>query len=60
MRYKDIHFYTTTEHIDYMKNVEKFNDIKIGEMLREYWNCNNMNVASILEEYYRLKGDINE
>jgi len=52
MRYKDKHFYTTTEHIKYLIEVEHMNDNQIGQVLREYWNCNNMNVASILEAYY--------
>lgn len=53
MIYKDKQFYTALEHIDYLINEEHMNDNDIGSVLREYWNCDNMNVASILETYYK-------
>ena len=53
MNYKGINIYTALEHVEYLKTVEKLNDNEIGSILREYWNCKNMDVASILENYYK-------
>lgn len=51
MQYKDKHFYTNTEHIKYMKEVERLNDVEIAHVLREYWHCGNIEIAYMLEHY---------
>lgn len=51
MLYKDKHFLTTKEHIRYMKDVEKLNDVEISHILRELWNCKNLEIAYMLEHY---------
>jgi hypothetical protein len=58
MRYKDKHFYTTTEHIKYLIDEEHMNDNEIGQVLREYWHCNNLDVSSILDAYYKKESEL--
>lgn len=60
MLYNDKHFFTTTQHIEYMKEIEGLNDIEIGSVLKKLWGCKSMEVASILDWYYKTKEVQNE
>lgn len=51
MIYKDKHFFTLQEHLYYLKNIEKLDDININQILREYWHCKNVDILSIWEHY---------
>ena len=50
-----VHFYTTTQHIVYMKEVEKLNDVEVAHNLRKYWNCQNLEIGYMLDMYYKNK-----
>jgi len=51
MRYKDKHFYTALEHINYMVKVENLNQTDINHNLREYWKLSNMDIISVMRHY---------
>lgn len=51
MKYKDKHFFTTTQHIKYMLEVEKVNQVEVNQVLREYWKLNNTDIMYVMEYY---------
>lgn len=55
MIYKDKHFYTTTQHIDYMLNVEQLSQVDINVVLRNYWKLNNNDIMYVMEYYTTQK-----
>ena len=57
MKYKNKHFYTATQHIDYMLNVEGLNQVEVNQVLREYWKLNNNDIMYVIEYYEEMIQD---
>ena len=59
MKYKNKHFYTALQHIDYMLNVEGLNQVEVNQVLREYWKLNNNDIMYVMEYYEEMIQDEN-
>lgn len=54
MKYKDKHFYTATQHIKYLLEVEKVNQVEVNQVLREYWKLNNNDIMYVMAYYEKV------